>query len=381
MKYRQFGNNGFETSILGLGTMRLPVLENDNEKIDEAKAIEMIRHAVDQGINYVDTAYPYHGGNSEPVVGKALRDGYRERVKLVTKSPVWLMKSREDFERYLDEQLEKLQTDSIDVYLMHALNKNFWEIIKEHDGLRFLDEMKEKGKIKVAGFSFHGDYELFEEIINAYDWGMCMIQMNYMDQDTQAELRGMKLAGEKGIPVAIMEPLKGGLLADPPEVIQQIWDQADQKMSPVEWSFRWLGHHPEVKVILSGMSTMEQMDENLAIADRNLPNALSEKDLKIIEQVRRAYDERIKVPCTECQYCMPCPHGVNIPDNFRLFNEGHIYDSMEDASFRYNEMFKAESRASACVGCGECESKCPQNIGIIKALKEVDETLGKTAEA
>ncbi len=268
MKFREIGNTNINSSVLGLGCMRLPVVEGNAHQIDEKKAIELIRYAIDHGLNYIDTAYPYHGGNSEVIVGKALKDGYRERVTLITKSPSWLMEQPSDFEKYLDEQLEKLQVSYLDIYLLHALDKKRWENYKKIDIFNEIEKMKAKGKIKHIGFSFHDGYESFEEIIRAYHWDVCMIQFNYMDIDEQAGLKGVKLAETLGIPMIVMEPLKGGMLATPSDDILEVWKQSSRKWSPVEWSLRYIANFENVKVVLSGMSNLEQLKENLEIADR-----------------------------------------------------------------------------------------------------------------
>lgn len=273
MQYRDFGKTGVKTSILGFGAMRLPIVGEDVSQIDEEKAIEMIRYAIEHGVNYVDTAYPYHMGNSEKIVGKALKDGYREKVFLATKSPVWQVERHEDFERFLDQQLEKLQTDHVDMYLMHALDKERWEKIKALRFFEFFERAKAQRKIRFAGFSFHDKYPIFKEIVDGYDgWDFCQIQLNYMDVNYQAGVRGLKYAASKGLAVVIMEPLKGGKLAKLPQKVQDILKRSGKNWSAVEWSLRWLGNFPEVSVILSGMSTLEHVKENVEIMKNVIPN-------------------------------------------------------------------------------------------------------------
>ncbi|MDF2926094.1 MAG: NADP-dependent oxidoreductase domain protein [Paenibacillaceae bacterium] len=378
MQYREFGNLGFEISAFGLGCMRLPLQTvpnqaSDPSKINEQEAIELIRYAIDHGVNYVDTAYPYHGGNSELVVAKALKDGYREKVKLATKLPVWFANSYEDFDKYLDEQLAKLEVDYIDFYLLHALNKSTWPKIKALGVLEFLDKAVASGKIRYPSFSFHDERPLFKEIVDAYDWKMCQIQLNILDEDYQAGLEGMHYAAERGIPVVIMEPLKGGSLARSiPQDIQEIWGEAAVSRSPVDWAFRWLGNFPEVNVMLSGVNNLEQLKDNLRIFETIVPNELSQEELKLVTRVKEAYNSKIKVGCTRCNYCVPCPAGVAIPDVFLHYNNASIYNALEENKSNYQKLVRGNKDASHCVECGSCEEACPQSIPIIEKLAEAD---------
>jgi predicted aldo/keto reductase-like oxidoreductase len=382
MQYRKFEKLGFECSAFGVGCMRLPVHANPDgtrnyENINEEEAIQMIRHAIDHGVNYIDTAYGYHGGNSERLVGKALQDGYREKVKLATKLPVWLAKSYEDFDRLLNEQLTKLQTDHVDFYLLHALHKESWEKVRDMGVLGFLDKAVEDGRIKHPGFSFHDELPVFKDIIDSYDWKMCQIQLNILDEHNQAGVEGLKYAGSKGIPVVVMEPLRGGKLASVSKDIEDIWNEAETKRNPAEWAFRWLYNFPEVAVILSGISTMEQADDNLRIFDSAAPNCMSEQELSLVKKVKAAYDRKIKVGCTGCEYCMPCPNGVSIPEVFSLYNESSIFGEIENYQKRYSKMVMDDKDASKCIECGNCESVCPQHIEIIEKLKEASAALTK----
>ncbi|HIP91918.1 MAG TPA: aldo/keto reductase [Thermotoga sp.] len=377
MKYRKFGKHDIKVSLLGFGAMRLPILDNDEAKVDEDKAIEMIRYAINNGVNYVDTAYPYHKGNSEYIVGKALKSGYRERVFLATKSPVWLVESHHDFDRFLDEQLRKLDTDHIDMYLLHALNKKRWKKVKDLKVFEFLEKAREKGKIRYIGFSFHDDFSTFCEIIDYYDWDFCQIQLNYMDEYYQAGIRGLKYAGSKNVAVVVMEPLKGGKLAKPPKEVKKIFEESGKDWSPVEWAFRWIGNFEEVSVILSGMSSLEQVIDNIRIMDKILPNSLNEEDLNVIKKVQAFYRNMVLINCTECGYCMPCSSGVDIPGIFRLYNEGHIYGTLEESKRVYQWFQSDRKDASQCTECGDCEKVCPQKLKIRELLKMVDRELAK----
>lgn len=377
MEYRNFSKFEKPVSLFGIGTMRLPTVKKDNKDvIDEAEAIKMIRYGIDHGVNYVDTAYGYHDGQSEVLVGKALADGYREKVFLATKSPVWLVNEYNDFERLLNEQLQKLNTDHIDFYLLHALNKERWEKIQSLNVFDFMEKAKASGRIRHICFSFHDDAETFRRIIDAYDWDMCQIQMNIMDMHEQATVEGLKYAGSKGIPVVIMEPLKGGRLATSvtPE-IEAVWNKAEVRRTPVEWAFRWLYNFPEVAVILSGVSNMQQLEDNLRIFSDAKANCMTEEELGLVEEVRKIYLSKTKVPCTGCEYCLPCPQGVSIPRIFGLVNTASMYNDIEKCRNGYNELLEKNNDATQCVECGHCESVCPQHIQIIEKLKESHEYL------
>ncbi|OCL27062.1 aldo/keto reductase [Orenia metallireducens] len=370
MEYRKLINLDWEASALGFGAMRFPTTEDG--KIDEEESIEMIRYAVDHGINYVDTAWPYHGGESELLVAKALKDGYREKVKLATKLPSWLIEKREDMDYYLNKQLEKLETDYIDFYLLHALNRERWDKFKELDVFSWIEKILAEGKIKHIGFSFHDGYELFEEIIDGYDWDFCQIQYNYLDVDFQAGKRGLKYAHDNGVAVIIMEPLKGGQLAlAPADSVKEIFDNAPIKRSYVDWALQWLWDQEEVAFILSGMSNLQQVKENIESAANSGVNTLTKEELIVIEQLQNKYQELSPVSCTGCEYCIPCPVGVNIPANFKLYNRAKIYNKFEENNKKYNEMGDKE-KANTCVECGACEKVCPQNLEIIELLKDVN---------
>jgi len=385
MLYRKFGKLDFEVSALGFGAMRLPTKENETgsdlpgNNIDEEEAIRMIRYSIDQGVNYIDTAYIYHAGFSEIVTGKALKDGYREKVKLATKSPTWLIKAPEDFDRLLDEQLNRLQTDHIDFYLLHALSRDSWKnVILKFDIIKRAEAAKQAGKIKHIGFSFHDEGSAFIEIVDGYDkWEFCQIQYNYLDIENQAGLKGLKYAASKGIAVVIMEPLLGGKLANPPKDIKAILDENGRNESAAYWALQWLWNQPEVAVVLSGMSNMEQLEDNLASADKSGVGVLGTEELDTIKRVISKYSERAAIPCTACRYCMPCPNNVDIPKNFELYNSSVIHEDMVGARHEYNNSFDAANRASGCVECKICEEKCPQSIPISDWMPKVHKTLGQ----
>lgn len=378
--YRKYGKTNEMVSALGFGCMRFPIIDGDTTKIDEEKAMEMIRHAIDQGVNYIDTAYPYHGngmgfgGQSEPFVAKALKDGYREKVKLATKLPSWLIKTREDMDRLLNEQLERLQTDTIDFYLVHALEKKTWDNLKTLGISEFLDSAIKDGRIKHAGFSFHDKLELFKEIVDYYDWSFCQIQYNYLDEDYQAGKQGLDYAAKKGLGIAIMEPLRGGkIVKNLPVEVEKTFDEASIKRSPADWALRWILNQPEVSVVLSGMTVMENVVENLKVASEVSPNSFTEEDVKVMDKVKGIFKGKLKNNCTACGYCMPCPFGVDIPKNFTIYNEYHIFHTPETEEYlrsKYSGV-KPENRASKCVECGKCETHCPQGIKIRQDLKSV----------
>ena len=378
MKHRRFGQLDWQGSALGFGAMRFPILDGEYENIDEPEAIRMLRYAIDQGVNYVDTAYGYHGGNSERVVGRALKDGYREKVKLATKLPCWEVKSAEDFDRLLNEQLEKLQADQIDFYLLHALDKESWSKVRDLGVLKWAEGAIADGRIRYLGFSFHDAYEVFQEIVDAYDkWTFCQIQYNYMDIENQAGTKGLKYAASKGLAVVVMEPLLGGKLVKAPESIQALWDAAAKERSAADWALQWLWNQPEVSVVLSGMSTMEQVEQNVASAGASGPGTLTAGDLALVEQAREKYDELCPIPCTQCGYCMPCPNGVDIPTNFVTYNQGIMYNEPDHAREEYSGEISEEARASACIQCRECEDKCPQSILVSEWMTYVHEVLGE----
>ncbi len=373
MKYRKFGKLDWEVSALGFGAMRLPILDNDTSKIDEPEAIRMIRHAIDQGVNYVDTAYPYHRGNSEFLVGKALKDGYRQKVALATKMPTWLVEKREDFDKYLDEQLGKLQTERMDFYLLHGLSNQRWPKIRDLGVTDWAEEKIDEGKIGHIGFSFHDEYPMIKEIVDHYDgWTFCQIQYNYMDTESSYRApgtKGLKHAASKGLAVVVMEPIQGGRLAitSPPE-IQELWDEAPVERSPAEWALQWVWNHPEVSVVLSGMSTMQHVVENIESAGRSGPGILTREELDVVAEVQKKYAELGYIGCTKCLYCQPCPEGVLIPQIIGVLNENYT-KSRDEAKKAYLEALPEEGRAGKCAQCGTCEEQCPQGLPIMNLMR------------
>lgn len=371
---RVLGKSGIEVSQLGFGCMRLPLLGENPADIDIPTATSMIRRAIDAGVNYIDTAYPYHSdshakpGQSEPVTGRALADGYREKVYLATKLPLWLVETRADMDRILDDQLRRLETTYIDVYLAHNINEGLWPKMKELGILGFFDSALKDGRIRHAAFSFHDRYSLFEEVLAGYDWSMAQIQYNYLDVDHQAGRRGLRLAAERGVGVVVMEPLRGGFLVNHlSEQAKQILLSARPGWSFAEWALRWIWDQPEVSLALSGMSTMEQVTENLRIAEQAGANALTAKDHEAIDQVRQLFLERTRVGCTACGYCLPCPSNVAIPKIFSLYNEYYFTDdpkAQQITRFFYMGIMGGDKQANSCTQCGVCLDKCPQHIDI-----------------
>ena len=373
--YREMPTNGDQLSILGFGCMRLP------EKagvIDEERATSQIRRAIDAGVNYVDTAWPYHAGQSEPFLGKALADGYRQRVKIATKLPSWMVHERADMDRFLNAQLEKLQTDHIDYYLIHCLVGDLWDKIKALGVTDFLDQAKTDGRIVNAGFSFHGASDEFTRIVDAYPWDFCQIQYNYLDEENQAGTKGLEYAATKGLGVIVMEPLRGGKLAAPiPDAVAAIWKEADVQRTPVEWALRWIWNRPEVTVVLSGMNDEAHIDENLKIAAEAQPHSLTDTELSLVSRVEVTYRRLMKAGCTGCRYCVPCPAGVGIPVCFELYNNLHMFGNGDESKFMYAARLSGTitggkpGYASQCVNCGQCLEKCPQHLDIPTLLESV----------
>lgn len=374
MNYRQFGRMDYKPSALGFGCMRLPTTDGDpnSKHIDEKQAIDMIRYAIDHGVNYVDTAYYYHDSASEGLVGKALLDGYRERTKVATKSPVYALEKPEDFDRILDEQLARLQTDHIDFYLLHSLSLNTWNnVVLRFDLLSKMERAKASGKIDKIGFSFHDEYDAFQTMVDGYDkWDFCQIQLNYIDIAHQAGVKGLEYAASKGLGVIIMEPLLGGKLANPAKNVAQA---LSPEKTPVEWALDFLWNRPEVGLILSGMHDHQQIEQNIAYASRAQVGMLKQADLDMLAQAKTIYDTMALVPCTKCAYCMPCPFGLNIPAIFEAYNST-VSSGMEKAQALYAQL---ETKADACKACRRCERACPQHIEVSAQMPEIGRVFSK----
>ena len=395
MDYRELAGNS--VSLLGYGCMRLPTIakssarDSDDEidqemvnrltdytneagEIDEPRAEKLLLRAYEQGVNYFDTAWPYHSGKSEPFVGKVLSKLDRDSFYIATKLPMFTIESLEQAKEIFNTQLEHLQTDHVDYYLLHSLDEAKWQKVLDLGLLPFLEEQQRLGRIRKLGFSFHAPYGIFKRIIDYRNWDFCQIQFNYMDEHSQAGLRGLQYAAGKGLPVIIMEPLRGGRLVQGlPESAKRVFEKTTPKRSPAEWGLRWVWNHPEVTVILSGMNEIEQVEENVRIASEAKADSLTKEELEVFEQVKQEINKKIKVPCTGCAYCMPCPQGVDIPGCFSAYNMRYTdgwYAGFK-TYFMCTTLRKNQTNASKCVGCGKCEQHCPQSIPIRQKLKEV----------
>lgn len=373
MQYRSLPKHpNVSLSVLGFGCMRLPILERDFARIDEDLAERLIRQAIDAGVNYLDTAYPYHGGNSEPFVGRVLKNGLRDRVHLATKLPTWMVKEEADWERLLDEQLRRLDTDRIDFYLLHGLSSERWELVTRLRGMAAMERARRDGRIRFIGFSFHGSPDAFTTIVDGYDWDFTQIQYNFMDEGYQAGKAGLLRAAERRVGVIAMEPLRGGVLAaEGPEAVKAIWARGRERRKPADWALRWVWNHAEVVSALSGMNSEQQLAENLASADAARAAAMAPEALGLVGEVRDFYRSRMQVECTTCGYCLPCPNGVAIPDVFSAYNSSTMFDARRTAAMVYRMWVCGGGHgADVCLQCGECEPKCPQHIPIADRLQE-----------
>ncbi|MCK5628421.1 aldo/keto reductase, partial [Candidatus Bathyarchaeota archaeon] len=389
MKYRKMGSLQWKVSALGFGCMRLPPRRINRLRARTEESVRIIRHGIDLGINYIDTAWLYHMGDSEKILGKTLQDGYRERVHLVTKLPMFMVRKTQNFDSYLKTQMKRLKTDYLDGYLFHALSKSQFEKVKRLNLINKMEKAKEEGLIRHIGFSFHDTLPVFREIIDYYPWDIAQIQYNYMDTGIQATTEGLAYAHSKGIAVVVMEPLKGGKLANPPAEALNIINSTEQKRTPVEWALHFLWNRPEISVALSGMSSQKMVDENCTSADRSGINSLSQQDQEVIAKLAEIYRKENWVPCTACGYCMPCPQSVDIPQNFAFLNNA----SLEKSFYRrwqsrrgYRRLTGSKKKlnkedpngnATICNQCGECLNKCPQKINIPAELEKASRVLGK----
>jgi len=375
MQYRRLGKLNWEVSVLGFGAMRLPLAGKGEGEVDEPESIRMMRYAIDHGVNYIDTAYPYHEGHSEVVVGRALKDGYREKVKVATKLPVWKVEDAQDFDLYLNEQLERLQMEKVDFYLLHGLNSKSWAKVRDLGVIRWAEGAMADGRFDHLAFSFHDYFEAFKQIVDAYDnWAFAQVQYNYTEIENQAGRPGVEYAAGKGLPIVVMEPIRGGQLAKPRGLVAEVWETAAPKRSPAAWALLWVWNQPEVAVALSGMSTMEQVVENVALTDSARPGVLSPEELAVIDRAREAYKGLAPIPCTACKYCMPCSGGVEISSIFEMYNDAMIYEDPREARWLYGQL-EEEQRADRCTKCGECAEVCPQKIDIPGWLEKVNPVL------
>ncbi|HCX65140.1 MAG TPA: aldo/keto reductase [Eubacteriaceae bacterium] len=368
---RKFKDTDIELSQLGFGCMRFPTTDGNTKNIDKELSEKMLLEAIDKGVNYIDTAWPYHGGESEPFVGEFLqKHGLRDDIYLATKLPMWEINKHEDFDYFLNEQLKRLQTDRIDFYLIHAIDQTKWDNAMKHDILDFVKRTKNTDKVRYLGFSFHDNLQLFKELCDLEVFDFCQIQLNYMDTHFQAGVEGLKYAAEKGLPVIIMEPLKGGKLAfDRKDTLASIWNKHDLDMTPAELAFKYIYSFPEVTTVLSGMSAPEHVEQNLQYADQYQAGCLTDQECKLIEEIRQYLEEKTEIPCTSCQYCSDCPQNIKIWDIFSLYNNAKIYDDLDSSIAAYGRI-PEEFRADQCIECGACEEACPQNIEIIDYLKK-----------
>lgn len=381
MQYRTLGRTGVDVSVLGFGCMRLPTL-GAADRIDEDAATALLHDAIDSGVNYVDTAWFYHAptfgqaGASEPFVGRALSGGWRERVNLATKLPQQIIREAADMERFLTQQLERLQTDHIDFYLVHGLSGESWDRMKDLGVREFLDGARDRGLIRFPAFSFHGSKADFPRIVDDYDgWAFAQIQYNYMDTDYQAGYSGLRYAADRGMGVVVMEPLKGGRLATGlvPEM-QAVFDGRPEGWSPAEWALRFVWNEPGVSLLLSGMNGADQVAENLRVADAAHAGSLSAEELAVYDDARAAMRARMKADCSACRYCQPCPYGVEIPESLSALNAASMWDTTDPWLTGYTRI---EGKPAMCTECGQCEDMCPQDLPIRELLKQTAKVFAK----
>jgi predicted aldo/keto reductase-like oxidoreductase len=390
MQIRDYGKTGRKVSLFGMGCMRLPMVTPppgspppaggppSMPSVDMEKALELIRYAADHGVTYFDSAFGYHGGESESILGEALEAGDRRKgVMIATKQPFREMKDKGTIRRNLENTLKKLRTDYLDVYLVHGIGKDEWPAIKERKIPEEFEQFKKEGLIRGVAFSFHGPLDTFKDVLGYYDWDMCQVQQNFLDVDREVTEEGIRLAGRKGCALVIMEGLRGGALAKAPKPVQALYDAFPEQRSPVEWGFRHLVNYPEISVILSGVTTLDQLKEDIALFSKDdfVPGCLSDKERTLLQDARKAYDSLTKVPCTGCEYCLPCPNNVAIPRIFAGYNDGTRFENWQQSKMFYGFMKMQKADASSCVECNQCVEKCPQHINIPEVLKEAHRAL------
>jgi predicted aldo/keto reductase-like oxidoreductase len=383
MQYRKFGKLDWKVSALGFGSAKLPTLDGElfSDNVDEDKTIELVRYAIENGINYFDVWHHYYGGKSERIIGKAFAHGYREKVKIIAKMPVWQVTECKDLDTIFEEQRDRLQTDYIDICQLHALDAgsqgNLWERIKEIGVIRWAEKRMAKGDFHYFGFSFHGEYVNFKKVIDDYDnWTNCTILYNFIDQNIQAGQRGLEYAFDRNIAVSIMEPLRGGGLAcNVPRHIRNLWDTATVKRTPAEWALQWLWNQQQISVVLCGMDHLELMKQNIASAGRSEPGTLSDEELNLINRVRIEYLRETTIQCGKCNYCIPCPKGIAIPRIFEFYNESIMFNDINSGKLRYNTWLAAKDKGNNCVECSQCVKRCPRRLEIPKLLDEIHRKL------
>ena len=386
MQYRTMPNSDEKLSILGFGCMRLPAPKGRKttmiSSIDNERAANQIRYAIDQGVNYLDTAYMYHRGASESFLGDyVLKDGYREKVNIATKLPCVSINKKESIEEIFNKQLRNLKVEYFDYYMLHSLSGISWNKMLSFGITDFMDKIRKQGKVRHMGFSFHDSREEFKKIVDAYDWEFALVQFNILDEHAQASIEGIKYAHSKGLGIFVMEPLRGGSLTEKlPEEARKVYDNAPVKRSPADWALRWVWNHPEITLLLSGMNNEDQIRENIKTASEITPNSLSENELAVIGNFKNAYLKSMQVGCTGCSYCMPCPAGINIPSALSNLNHFHISSRLESRiMYMLNSGIQTKDGkahwTNSCINCGQCEKQCPQNIKIRDTFKHVQKDL------
>jgi predicted aldo/keto reductase-like oxidoreductase len=379
VEYRSLGNTGLKVSPIGLGLMRLPLAEGkqgytSSRGADVDKSVELMRYAIDHGINYLDTAFNYLHGESEKIVGRALQDGYRDKVILASKSPIWMIDSPDKFDSLLEKQLGRMKTDHLDVYLLHCVTKKDWENhVLPNKVVEHLLKAKEDGRVRYIGFSFHDTYDVFREVADYASWDICQLQLNYLDREFQGGLQAAEYAANKGMGVIAMEPLRGGHLVNVPDKVRQVFQQAHPNRPPVEWAFDFLWNRPEVSLLLSGMGTCEQIEQNIGFAQKAHVGMLSAADNAAYDAAEAAFKSYPTIPCTGCNYCSVCPEGVTIPYNFQTYNQYILSGNLARAKWEYATSIPLNgATAAACIGCGTCEERCPQKIPISEWMPKID---------